>query len=50
MRRRQSRIYTDDENCKKCILCCVPLIILTEFFYRVCSCFSTTSTKINIQK
>lgn len=50
MRRRQHRIYTGDETCNNCILCCVPAIILTEIIYRLCSCFSTTSTKINVKK
>ncbi len=50
MRNRRERIYTNDESCKNCILCCIPALILTELFYRMCSCFSTTSTKINIKK
>ena len=51
MRNKQKRIYVNDDNCcNNCILCCIPAILLTEFFYKLCSCFSTSSTKIGIRK
>lgn len=50
MTRRRDIIYSDDQTCKNLILCCIPAIILTDFFYTLFSCFSTSSTKINVKK
>ena len=50
MRNKKRKLHINDGTCKNCILCCIPIIFLTEFFYKMCSCFSTVSTKINIEK